>query len=233
MASPVATATVLFARMTAARTVLSTLAPWHGLDSKRFYLSHSIGNQTLVQALRGPAGRGIGSTAILRSALQAKRYKMDDEQTNGQNGSAQPPMPRSGRGGVRPGAGRPPGQPNALTAQLREALMAGAINSKYGKDDEHPEGDLVTFFTNLANEHIGLFCSLFGKSIPKFIQTQSDNTLNVTYRSIEEVKLAMEQAGMSIKQIAQLEAMLPVNDMKIEEPTEETETPHDDEETKQ
>ena len=111
--------------------------------------------------------------------------------------------------------------------------MAGAINSKYGKDDEHPEGDLVTFFTNLANEHIGLFCSLFGKSIPKFIQTQSDNTLNVTYRSIEEVKLAMEQAGMSIKQIAQLEAMLPVNDMKIEESTEETETPHDDEETKQ
>ena len=111
--------------------------------------------------------------------------------------------------------------------------MAGAINSKYGKDDEHPEGDLVTFFTNLANEHIGLFCSLFGKSIPKFIQTQSDTTLNVTYRSIEEVKLAMEQAGMSIKQIAQLEAMLPVNDMKIEDPTEETETPHDDEETKQ
>jgi hypothetical protein len=163
---------------------------------------------------------------------------MDDEKTNGQNDSApqrqELPTPKySGHGGVRPGAGRPPGQPNALTAQLREALIAGAINSKYGKDDEHPDGDLVTFFTNLANEHIGLFCSLFGKSIPKFIQTQSDNTLNVTYRSIEEVKLAMEQAGMSIKQIAQLEAMLPVNDMKIEESTEETETPHDDEETKQ
>ena len=155
---------------------------------------------------------------------------MDDEKTNGQNGSApqrqEPPMPKySGRGGVRPGAGRPAGQPNALTAQLREALIAGAINSKYGKDDEHPDGDLVTFFTNLANEHIGLFCSLFGKSIPKFMQTQSDTSLNVTYRNIEEVKLAMEQAGMSSKQIAQLEAMLPVNDMRVEEPAKETETP--------
>jgi hypothetical protein len=223
MASPVATATVLFARMTAARTVLSTLAPWHGLDSKRFYLSHSIGNQTLVQALRGPAGRGIGSTAILRSALQAKRYKMDDEQTNGQNGSAQPRMPRSGHGGVRPGAGRPPGQPNALTAQLREALIAGAINSKYGKDDEHPNGDLVVFFTNLANEHIGLFCSLFGKSIPRHIQTQSNASLNVIYQTTEQVKQAMIEAGLTVKQINQIESMLPVGDV-IEEPTENEET---------
>ena len=103
--------------------------------------------------------------------------------------------------------------------------MAGAINSKYGKDDEHPEGDLVTFFTNLANEHIGLFCSLFGKSIPKFIQTQSDTTLNVTYRSIEEVKLAMQASGLTLRQISQIEAMLPVNDMRIEEPAKETETP--------
>jgi hypothetical protein len=155
---------------------------------------------------------------------------MDDEQTNGQNGSAQPPMPRSGRGGVRPGAGRPPGQPNALTAQLREALMAGAINSKYGKDDEHPNGDLVVFFTNLANEHIGLFCSLFGKSIPKFIQTQSDSTLSVTYQSMEEVRSAMQASGLTLRQISQIEACLPVNEMKIEDHTEE---PHDDEEPKQ
>jgi hypothetical protein len=125
-------------------------------------------------------------------------------------------------GGKRPGAGRPPGQPNALTAQLREALITGAVNSDYGKDPEHPDqpGSLERFMVTLANRNIGLFCGLFGKSIPRHIETQSKATLDVTYRSMEEVRLAMIEAGMAPKMIEQIESYLPINEMK---------KPHDDE----
>jgi len=129
----------------------------------------------------------------------------------------------SKHGGPRPGAGRPPGQPNTLTAEWREALIAAAKNSKYGRDPDNPDapGDLVRFLTTLADNNIGLFTSLVAKSIPKFIESQSKMNVDLTYHTVDEVKRAMEQV-FSLQQIAQLESMLPRGDVIETEVNEET-----------
>ena len=75
-------------------------------------------------------------------------------------------------GGYRPGAGRPRGSVfdgGPSPKVLREAMIAGATNSKWAKDPEHPErpGTLENFFRNVAEENIGVFCSLFARLIPR------------------------------------------------------------------
>ncbi len=106
-------------------------------------------------------------------------------------------------GGRRPGAGRPPGRIDQRPRELREAMIDGANNSDYGKDPEHPDqpGDLERFFTTLANNNIGIYCMLFGKLIHRHIYTQSEVRAEVTYQSVDDVKRALEEAGMPIKQI--------------------------------
>jgi hypothetical protein len=49
--------------------------------------------------------------------------------------------------------------------------------------------------------------------IPRQISMQSDTTVDLTYHSVDDVKRALEAAGMPLKQIEQLEAMLPVDDV--------------------
>ena len=48
-----------------------------------------------------------------------------------------------------------------------DAMIAGAKNSKYGRDPEHPNasGSLTRFFTSIANENITAFCALLGQLI--------------------------------------------------------------------
>jgi hypothetical protein len=121
---------------------------------------------------------------------------------------------RYGWGGARPGAGRPKGRIDSRPREIREAMLEGAMNSEYGKDPKHPDepGDLARFFTNMANKNIDLFCAMLTKLIPRQINTQVESTIgvDVVYRSVEEVKNAMQDAGMSHKEIAAIEAMLPV-----------------------
>ena len=137
----------------------------------------------------------------------------NDWKTNGQHK----------HGGWRPGAGRPPNVPNNITRELREAIVYAARNCEYGRDPEHPNepGSLERFFITLADRNMSLFCMLLSKGIPKIIESQSTATLDVTYRTTEQVKEAMVAAGMAPKMIEQLEAILPVGDV-IEEPAKET-----------
>ena len=113
---------------------------------------------------------------------------------------------------------------NIYSRALKEAMFEGAENSVYAKDpqDLSKPGSLVQFltwvadnrfFTTLANNNIGVFCTLFGKMIPRQISMQSDTTVDLTYHSVDDVKRALEAAGMPLKQIEQLEAMLPVDDV--------------------
>jgi len=47
----------------------------------------------------------------------------------------------------------------------------------------------------------GIYCMLFEKLIPRHIHTQSEVRAEVTYQSVDDVKRALEEAGMPIKQI--------------------------------
>jgi hypothetical protein len=124
-------------------------------------------------------------------------------------------------GGWRPGAGRKPNIPNNLTRELREAIIYGAREGNLGRDPEHPElpGTLERFFVNLCNDHLSLFCGLLSKGIPKLIESQSTATLDISYRTTEQVKEAMVASGMAPKFIEQLEAILPKGDVIEDEET--------------
>ena len=133
-----------------------------------------------------------------------------------------------GRGGRREGAGRPRGIMNDTglsPKNIREAMIQGAINSKYGKDPDHPDqpNSLVNFFKNVAEENLAAFCTLFGKILPRHVHTQTESTIgvDVVYRTVDEVKRAMLDAGMTPQQIEYLEKMLPVSDV-IEDPVSTT-----------
>ena len=77
-------------------------------------------------------------------------------------------------GGRREGAGRPKGSIDPRPRELREAMIEGAKNSKYGKDPNNPEapGTLENFFANAADENLADFLVLFGRLIPRQINTQ-------------------------------------------------------------
>jgi hypothetical protein len=122
-----------------------------------------------------------------------------------------------------PGAGRPLGALNKLTKDLKQAMLDGAVSSDYAcdPDNEDAPGSLTQYMKTVANKHPELFFQAVSKLIPREIKThlQQDTTIDVTYRTTEEVKTAMIDAGMSRKQIEMIEAMLPVPLEQDEEAT--------------
>jgi hypothetical protein len=81
----------------------------------------------------------------------------------------------------------------------------------------------------VANRHPELFFQVLSKLLPREINThlQQDTTIDVTvYRSVDEVKNAMLDAGMSSNTITAIQAMLPVPIIEEEKPVDEE--AHDD-----
>ena len=67
-----------------------------------------------------------------------------------------------------------------------DAIIAGAKNSKYGRDSEHPEqpGSLTNFFTNVCDAHPAAYLKLLRKLIqpdidpmPQYEASQHSETL--------------------------------------------------------
>jgi hypothetical protein len=112
-----------------------------------------------------------------------------------------------------PGPGRPKGSQNRFTRSLREALLAGAENSIYAKNENDPSapGSVTAFLTQVANRFPDKYAQMLCKLLPQEIHTQeTEFKTEVTYNSVAEVKAALEDAGLTLKQIEQLESMLPV-----------------------
>ena len=111
------------------------------------------------------------------------------------------------------GPGRPPGALNKITKDLKQAMLDGALFSDYARDNNAPDapGTLTQYCITVANKHPEVFFQAIAKLIPKEIKThlQQDTTIDVTYRTVEKVKNAMLDAGMSQREIAQLETILP------------------------
>ena len=132
-----------------------------------------------------------------------------------------------------PGAGRPLGARNQFTKDLKQAMLDGTILSDYAKDpdNEDPDasGSLTQYMKTVANRHPELFFQVLSKLLPREINThlQQDTTIDVTvYRSVDEVKNAMLDAGMSSNTITAIQAMLPVPIIEEEKPVDEE--AHDD-----
>jgi hypothetical protein len=78
-----------------------------------------------------------------------------------------------GHGGLRKGAGRPPGVPNKITTALKEAILQAAENA--GGDE-----GIVGYLSRLAIENSSAFAGLLGKVLPTTLNaSESDGGLGV------------------------------------------------------
>ena len=68
------------------------------------------------------------------------------------------------------------------------------------------------------------YLRVLSKFIPQQINSQTETTVEIVYNSINDVKCALEDAGMPLKQIEQLESLLPVDDIIDVEAEEVSET---------
>ena len=129
-----------------------------------------------------------------------------------------------------PGAGRPLGALNKFTRDLKQAMLDAAILSDYAKDpnNEDASGSLTQYMKTVANRHPSCFSSALQVTAPRNQHTlATDTTIDVTvYRSVDEVKNAMLDAGMSSNTITAIQAMLPVPIIEEEKPVDEE--AHDD-----
>lgn len=74
------------------------------------------------------------------------------------------------------GPGRPPGAPNKITKQIKEAI-AEAFERAGGVD----------YLVKLAAEDPKTFCALVGKVIPLQVQGDPDNPIHMRHSKIEIV----------------------------------------------
>ena len=115
---------------------------------------------------------------------------------------------------VRRGKGRPPGSPNKFTSELRQAMLEGALLSDDAKDPANKDAPSLTqYMRNIANKYPVAYFKALTRLIPQEIRTQSlsESTVEIAYafHSVADVKAAMLDAGMTPKQIRQLETMMP------------------------
>jgi hypothetical protein len=121
--------------------------------------------------------------------------------------------PRRKFGGAQPGAGRPLGALNKVTADIKRGLLDGLLTCDYALDpnDKDTAGSISTYMRNVANKHPELFFQAVVKLIPRELHTslRQDTSVEYTFRTIDEVKQALEMGGMSRNNIEAIAALMP------------------------
>jgi hypothetical protein len=127
-----------------------------------------------------------------------------------------------------PGAGRREGSLNKFTREMKTALLDAAILSPYAKDpdDKNAPNSLTNYCLAMCKQFPELYFQALTRLVPKQINTslRQDTTVDITYRTMNEVKQALLDAGMAPTQIRQLEAMMP----DTGKPLDDEEAAHDE-----
>jgi hypothetical protein len=113
--------------------------------------------------------------------------------------------------------GRGTGSKNRIARLLKEAVITAA--ELEGSDGEGKD-KLVGFLRKVAKEDLRSFCGLLGRIIPVQVleEQQRDVRVEVTYRSIDEVREELENRGISIDVVHRLLYQPPeVIDVEAEE----------------
>ena len=78
---------------------------------------------------------------------------------------------------------------------------------------------MANYLRNVANHHPELYFQAVTKLLPKEVRTHlsNDTTVDITYRTIDEVKQALEMEGMSRTQIAAIAALMPDTGKPLDE----------------
>jgi len=97
--------------------------------------------------------------------------------------------------------GRVKGQVSKPKKMLRELLLQAA--ELEGSDGEGKDG-ILGLLRRLAKEDLRTFAILLGRVMPLQIETRSDVRVDVTYRSVEEVRRDLEDRGISMELINEI-----------------------------
>ena len=130
-------------------------------------------------------------------------------------------------GGAQPGAGRPLGSLNRITKDLKQAILDGCVSCDYAFDFNDPSAppSISTYMRNVANKHPELFFSAIVRLIPRELHTslRQDTTVDVTLRTMNDVRRALEAEGFGSNEIRQLESLLPTTGKPLNDDAEDVE----------
>jgi hypothetical protein len=103
--------------------------------------------------------------------------------------------------GMEKTGGRRAGVQNKYPRLLKEAVM---IAAELEGMDGRGKDQLVGFLRFVAREDLRAFCSLLGRVIPYQIETKNDQRVQVTYKSVADVRAEMAERGISIELVQKL-----------------------------
>ena len=113
-----------------------------------------------------------------------------------------PKQKKPGKQLIEPGkpkrGGRQPGATNKTPRLLKEALM---IAAELEGSNEKGKDKLVGFLRMMARNDLRSFAQLLGRIIPLQINTKGDIRVEVTYRTIDDVRTALADRGISLQQL--------------------------------
>jgi len=124
---------------------------------------------------------------------------MDDQTTN-------PPVPAIQKPGFQKGraktGGRKTGESvNKTPRLLKEAILMAA---ELEGSNQHGKDQLVGFLRRVAREDLKSFCMLLGRVIPTQIENRTETNIEVTYRSVDEVRRELASRGIDLELVARI-----------------------------
>ena len=113
-----------------------------------------------------------------------------------------PKEKKPGKQLIEPGkpkrGGRKEGVTNKFPRVLKECLLVAA--ELEGSNEKGKDG-LTGFLRMMAREDLRSFAQLLGRIIPLQINTKGDLRVEVHYRTIEDVRTALAERGISLNQL--------------------------------
>lgn len=97
--------------------------------------------------------------------------------------------------------GRQRGQTNKMPVLLRHAIIEAA---KAEGLNQHGKEGLIGFLRHVAREDIRGFAMLLSRVLPVEFDAAQDVAVEVTYRSVDEVRRELESRGIDIHAVARL-----------------------------
>jgi len=104
------------------------------------------------------------------------------------------------KGRIKDG-GRKVGSTNRMPRLLKECIMMAA---ELEGMNQHGKDKLVGFLRHVARDDLRGFVMLLGRVLPLQVQTQTDMKVEVTYRSVAEVRQELASRGIDMDVLARI-----------------------------
>ena len=97
--------------------------------------------------------------------------------------------------------GRVAGKLPAMPRLLKDCILLAA---ELEGSDGQGKDELVGFLRRLINEDIRAFAALLGRILPLQMETRNDTHVDVVYDTVEDLRAALEEQGISLEAMRQI-----------------------------